>query len=375
MKKALSIMFALLLIFLLPACGGDEEEDDWGNDGDGGNGQGNDNEATEWEINLDYSFFQKIAVSLNNEIYVAGSTSHNFYTDAELDATFNPFLLALNTKGEELWGKQWGVPVIHSSNNDVAGLSIDANGNLYIAIIANPAIYKFSPDGTKLWEIFPDLEKISTLTLDNSNNVYIGVSKGDRNDDYIVKYSDQGKLLQSYNIAENSSKETSIRALAVDSNGNIYAGGYTYESLFADNVGNRDAFLVKIASDGTQFWGKQWGREKDDKVMSILLRSDDNIFITSDIGTGEGSMDLFFPDGNKAWSVNQWCKLEAVCSDNSIYCKEGSKINKYNSEGEYLGFCSIDIEKTSYDLACDNNGNIYLGGTNHLIKIPASAIK
>ena len=56
MKKALSIMFALLLLFLLPACGGDEDDyDDTPSGGDGGNG---DNGGWESQEDQDYEILK-----------------------------------------------------------------------------------------------------------------------------------------------------------------------------------------------------------------------------------------------------------------------------------------------------------------------------
>ena len=389
MKKALSIMFALLLLFLLPACGGDEEEDDWGNDGDGGN-TGNNEENGGWESqedqdyeilkfedDLSKAYFQQIAIGLNNEIYVAGYTYDNLY--AELNGKNDPFLLAIDSKGKKLWGKQWGVPVIRSSNNDVSGMSVDTDGNIYVTIYGNPSVAKFSPEGTKTWEIFPDLkgDDMSTLTLDKFDNIYVGVEESGvgirENNVNIIKYSNQSKELQRYNISGDSSDFASIRALAVDSEGNIYAGGYTYGSLFADNVGKRDAFLVKIAPDGTQLWGQQWGSDGDDGVKSILIGTDNAIFITSYVSYA--SMEAFFkfsPDGDKIWGIKELCGSVTMCGGN-IYCTIGKQIYKYNIQGESLGVSAL-LEKLG-TIACDSKENIYVLSHDRLIKILASSIE
>ena len=382
MKKALSIMFALLLLFLLPACGGEEEDDDWGNDGDDGNNsennegnggwesqEGQDYEILKFEDDLSKAHFQQIAIGLNNEIYVAGSTYDNLY--AELNGKNDPFLLAIDSKGKKLWGKQWGVPVIYSSNNDVSGMSVDTDGNILISIYGNPSVAKFSPDGTKLWEIFPDLEngKISTLKVDKFNNVYIGFESGTENNTNIIKYSDQGKELQRYNISTDSSCST--RTLVIDSEGNIYAGGYTYDSLFADNAGKRDAFLVKIAPDGTLLWTKQWGSSGEDGVGSILMKTDDAIFVSS--FSSMGMLFKFSYDGNKMWEIEQLCGSVTMYSNN-IYCTTTeNQIYKYNIQGEYLG-TSVMFEHLG-SITCDNKENIYVMGSHSLMKILSPTIK
>ena len=112
---------------------------------------------------------------------------------------------------------------------------------------------KFFADGAKIWEKFPEVDSVSCLALDNSGNVYAGVSSGD-----ILKFSPEGKELWHYNISTEDAKGI-INALAVDSEGNVYAGGKTGYNLFQENAGGTDAFLVKIAPDKTHVWAKQWG--------------------------------------------------------------------------------------------------------------------
>ena len=379
MKKKL-FFITLLLVFALVSCGGEEDDydDDIPSGGDGGNGQGdNDNEAEEWEINLEYSYFQKFVVDQNDMIYVSGFTYDNLYAD--LNGKNDPFFISLNKKGEKLWGKQWGVPVIHSSNNNVSGISVDSKGNIYITILANPSIFKFASDGTKVWEIFPELKNgdITTLALDKSDNIYIGIIRGEENDPNIIKYSADGKKLQSYNILGDSS--CSINTLAIDSEGNLYAGGSTSKSLFSDNEGDTDAFLVKMAPDGTELWGKQWGSTKSDGVETILMGKENDIFVAS--YSKDDSIERLFNfslDGNKIWGINQKCDSITMCNDNNIYCAKSDQIYKYNSLGEYLGTSATNYGLGYFkQLTCDSERNIYAITSNNrtVIKFSHSDFK
>lgn len=114
-------------------------------------------------------------------------------------------------------------------------------------------LIKFSADGTKIWEKFPEIDSVTCLGLDRSGNVYAGTGYGD-----ILKYSPEGKELWRHNISTEDA-EGIINAVAVDSEGNVYAGGSTWDSLFGENAGETDAFIVKIALDKTNIWKKQWG--------------------------------------------------------------------------------------------------------------------
>ena len=112
---------------------------------------------------------------------------------------------------------------------------------------------KFSPDGSKIWEKFPEVDSVSCLALDKAGDVYTGTGYGD-----ILKFSPEGKELWHHNISTENA-EGQINALAVDSEGNIYAGGLAWNDLFGESAGGSDAFLVKIAPDKTHIWEKQWG--------------------------------------------------------------------------------------------------------------------
>ena len=382
MKKSLSIMFVLLLFFLLPACGGDEEEEDWGNDGDTSNGDDNNNAMENWEITLEgITEIEVIAIDLNDKILVAGNTFSNLYSD--LSGKSDPFVAKFDSEGQILWGKQWGVAVNHSSMNSVLSLSTDIEGSVYLTGYSNPFILKLSSSGTKIWEVVPKFEEahIRTHTLDESNNVYVGIyDEYNENIGDIIKYSKDGKELQRYNISNKSTNETRVKTLAVDQEKNIYAGGRTSMNLFSENVGKDDAFLVKISPDGTILWSKQWGSKGDDSVDHIIVDNENNIYVVVNIeskfSSEQEQLLKFSYDGNKLWGTNQNCASATMCNDGNIYCINKNQIDKYNSSGKYLG-SSANYEFDYFSqLTCDSKENIYtITSNNTIIKIPSSEIK
>lgn len=228
------IITLLLLMIISVSC--IEDEDAMNNSG--------------WEWSSEeISRLYAIAVSPDDRIYVGGRTFGSLYS--EIQGEYDAFLVAFNPKGDELWGKQWSV---NDDKNEVWGLVSDDEGNSYVGGGgSNPFIMKFSPDGTKIWEKFPEVDSVFCLALDNSGNVYAGSSAGD-----ILKFSPEGKELWHHNISTEDA-EGEIQALAVDSDGNIYAGGIAWNNLFGESAGESDAFLVKIALDKTHVWEKQWG--------------------------------------------------------------------------------------------------------------------
>ena len=382
MKKSLSIMFALLLLFLLPACGGEEEEDDWGNDGDGGNNEGNGG----WESQEDkpgkvlktrgFLGITALALGQDDRLYVGGVTRGDLYSDDS--GTADALLVAFDAKGSELWGKQWDV---YESYDDVKHIITDKDGYIYISGGTHVTfVMKFAPDGTKIWEQFPEFDLISSLVLDSQQNVYIC-----RNNE-IVKYSSDGKKLQSYKFLDESTsdpaKSTNINVLAVDSEGNLYAGAYTYLDLFADNTGKTDAVLVKFAPDGTRLWGKQWGTEGEDYVRSILFDNYNNILVVLGLNTTSNNAEnrttlnlKLSPNGDKILETDHSCKIAAICNDGNIYCVIGKKITKYNSNWEYLSSLPEYEYKYVDNVTCDSGNNVYAKNNQSIIKFSPSDFK
>ena len=362
-------VITLGVIFLLSSCGIDDTID--GNDGDNGS-------SSDWEKEWgseDVDRLYSIAVSPDDTVYVGGKTFGDLYSEKEGES--DAFLAAFNLKGKELWGKQWSVK---DDRSDVQGLVVDDAGNIYAGGGDNPFIMKFSPDGTKIWEKFPEVDSVLCLALDNSGNVYAGTGYGD-----ILKFSPEGKELWHYNISTEDA-EGEIKALAVDSEGNIYAGGTTWGSLFEENAGGTDAFLVKIAPDGAHVWKKQWGGKGDDSVYAIAADGTKNIYVAA--GSFEESEVLakYSPEGKKIWGYTEeqsHYSSIAIDNENSIYFGSGGyndRIHRYNSDGEKI-WSSNDAGETKWSaigIALDSNGNLYICGgakENHLKKILASEMK
>ena len=383
MKKLLWI--ALLLVFVLISCGGEEEDDDWGNDGDGGNGQNQHNEDKYSEINLgSKTRILSVAVGNNDKIYMGGGTDVNLYGEL-VGETSNAFLAAFNEKGENLWGKQWG-----NNNKDtyIVALLIDKQNNIYAigGTYHNVFVSKFSSEGVKIWENFPEIKHIASLTISDSGNLYVGSHYEAAE---ILKYSPEGQEIWRHKIYENQT--IVIEALAVDSEENIYVGGYTSASLFAENVGGHDAVLIKIAPDGTQLWGKQWGSTKDDEVKDLLFYNN-NIYVAGRTSKQAEILVKFSTEGDKIWGVEgNNINYSSMTSDgaNYIYVNttlrniDGAKdcIYKYNLEGESVWNSNdLNINLLMTEIAVDTLGNLYVVGENSLeenslIKIPASEIK
>jgi len=89
-----------------------------------------------------------------------------------------------------------------------------------------------------------------------------------------------------------------LEAVAVDSEGDIYAVGYFEGTVDFDpgsavvevtTNGGRDAFLSKYTPSGNFMWVNTWGGAETDSAASVVVSSSDDIFIA---GSFMGTMDL-----------------------------------------------------------------------------------
>ena len=377
--KFFKYLFVLLSLILIVSCGG-EEEDDWGNDGDGGNSGNNEEnggwesqEGQDWKILKTRGFTNIYSLTLgqNDTLYLGGTTLEDLYSDSLTETKkADALLVAFDTKGKELWGKQWDV---HKQYDSVKNIVIDKDGYIYISGGKHVTfVMKFAPDGTKIWEQFPEFDSIHSLAVDGAKNVYISYESE------IIKYSSDGKILQNYKVFGESSNPSGINALAIDSKGNIYAGGDTYDSLFTDNAGKNDAFLIKLAPDGTQLWGKQWGSDDEDYIYDLVI-DEDNIYVGGLIFVEDTEIFLkFSPDGEKIWGQDK-TSTSMIINNNEIYTINNLRkgiVNKYDLDGKLIGSSPI-YEQESFDkIAGDSKGNIYVRTTkNKIIKFAPSDFK
>ena len=234
---------------------------------------------------------------------------------------------------------------------------------------------KFSPDGSKIWEKFPEVVSVLCLALDKAGNVYAGTGYGD-----ILKFSPEGKELWHHNISTENA-EGQINALAVDSEGNIYAGGLAWNDLFGESAGGSDAFLVKIAPDKTHIWEKQWGGTGDDASRALVY---DEIEDTIYVAGGRASMiKKFSKDGKELWQLEGHGVLSMTQDDQgNVFIGSGdveSLVEKYNLNGEKIWGSAVYKDAIAHAIACDSYGNVYAAGVqnnnNFLIKISASEME
>lgn len=99
--------------------------------------------------------------------------------------------------------------------------------------------------------------------------------------------------------------------IARDSAGNIVIVGHSKGDLEGDNAGEFDAYIRKLAPDGTTIWTKHLSTDGDDRAYAVAVDANDNIIVVGDTsgelvrGAKVGAIDIFVAkfsaDGALGW--------------------------------------------------------------------------
>lgn len=185
--------------------------------------------------------------------------------------------------------------------------------------------------------------------------------------------------------------------IASDGQGNIYISGMTYGSLFGQNQGEIDIFILKLDSNGQVIWSRQLGTARDDGTAKIAVDRQANIYVLSEterdwFGKSSGREDIVVlklsANGELLWGKRFGTNDQdfgtdiAVDRQGYVYITgsvRGSLFAEYQrgelGEGEEEGFLAkLDPDgnlvwgKQFKDdipeaIAVDSQGNIYVSGT------------
>jgi sugar lactone lactonase YvrE len=130
-------------------------------------------------------------------------------------------VFAFSTTGQ-LLGQYPKDPAVSAtwSDGDPQYPVADAQGNVYLTEIYPGNLDKFSPDGSQKSVIWTyGAPGPLGLALDPTGDIYVGLAR----DDIVVEISPAGKEIARSGFADNGQGQTTVRGLAIDSHGNIYA--------------------------------------------------------------------------------------------------------------------------------------------------------
>ena len=140
-----------------------------------------------------------------------------------------------------------------------------------------------------------------------------------------------------WNVSFGSDEDDAANGIAVDSLGNVILAGRTYGELDGVNLGGQDAFVGKFTSDGTEIWLVQFGTGEDDRLTSVVVDGNDDIYVA-----GETLGDLGGPNAGRSDAF----------------------LRKYTADGDVVWTeqFGTDASERGDDIAVDGDGNVFVNG-------------
>ena len=275
------------------------------------------------------------------------------------------------------WSRTWG------GSGYEYGRDVLVDSSNYIYFARRPStLLKYNRTGDLEWTLsLPISMEDKGLAFDSLENIYAAGHKGGSNNRNasLVKLNKDGNEI--WNRTWGSTVWDDARAVAIDSNDNIYVTGMT--KSFGDSKG--DIYLMKFNSSGHEQWIKRWNNGQGDSPHDISIDSNDYIFIA-------GSCSINYDDyiclikydinGNQLWNQTTTfnedfdVNTRAIIIDslNNIYLGGQTGIPystdydifliKYNNDGikQWEQLYGGDLFDDCSDLLVDSKNYIYIGG-------------
>jgi len=316
-------------------------------------------------------------------VYVTGYSSGTWGDDPKHEFTGefnkNVFVLKLDNEGTLVWNTFYGSGADggHVVGN---GIALDEYANVYVtgSSVAtwgspinpfsgakNVFVLKLDSDGTFVWNTFcppspADGYDRSGIAIGLDDFIYVAgnsvsnwglpinnFSIGSTN--VLVLQLNSSGLYQWHTFYGSSIGRDIGNGIAVDSSGNVYVTGYSYETwgspLHPFAGGAKNVFVLKIDSSGTLKWntfygaGGNGGGSGGDAGSGIAVDGSDNVYVTGVSAAAWG-----FP--LNAFTDTYW----------NVF------VLKINSSGARQWHTFYGPGSESYGIAVDSSGNVYVTG-------------
>jgi hypothetical protein len=303
-----------------------------------------DGKSLAWATYLGGSGFEwanGVTVDASGGVYVVGDTrSVDFpVTAGAFDTSFNVEQDAFVAKFTGAGMLAWATYLGGSESEQCHAVALDSLGNVVVAS------YTFSPD-------FPVTPGAFDVTYD-------GLEDG-----YVAKFDPTGRFLLWATYLAGSGTDATW-AIALDSDDNVYATGYTNSTDFPVTPGafdttlngDWDALVVKLDPTGsTLLWATYLGGLKADGAASIVFDESGNLFV----GGSTNSAD--FPVTPGAFSENL-----SGSGDGFV-----AKMDAANSDLVWATFLGGSGLESGVEVALDASGAIYVAGETSSMDFPTT---
>lgn len=349
-----------------------------------------------WAATYDLAFISDLTVAGDGSIYATGDIDT---TNASLDV----FLIKLHPDGSQAWSQTFGGPGIDAGN----GIALGSDGNTWIA-----GYFQL------------------TVDFDPSEDLDERTAQGEF-DAFVTPFAGDGTYQGTMTIGGPDGR-TGGSGIAIDGNGNlIVVGSFSGTADFDPTEGvdartatrvfngiyyedTYDAFLTKLAPDGSYLWTRTFGGTGFDTGLVVRLDGDDNIFVYGsfrgrvDFDPGEGEdfhtavvpgalfVTKLHPDGSYAWTrVLQVLLYDAVYdqievdANGDVWIAGGFRnfvgavdfdptsagdderftqglndvfVSKWHNDGSYAWTSAFAGNGVAYGVAADSDGGVVVTG-------------
>jgi uncharacterized delta-60 repeat protein len=332
-----------------------------------------------------------IVIDTNGKIYAGGAfTSYKGVT--------NNSIIRLNSDGS----KDTAFDNTTGFNSTVLSIAIDSNGKIYVGGIfttykgiTNNRIIRLNPDGSKDTAFDNTTgfnSQINAIAIDSNGKIYVGgafTSYKSLSNNYIIRLNSDGSKDTAFDNTTGFNSQ--INAIAIDSNGKIYAGGSftTYKDGFynrfiiLNNIGTPISSRIYFRNDKPNFGFEFNTTGFNSIVLSIAIDSNGKIYMGGSFTTYKGVTENYIirlnPDGSKdtgfdnTTGFNNTVRSIAIDSNGKIYVGGDFTSYKGVTENRIIRLNADGSKDTAFDnttgfgstvfsIAIDSNGKIYVVG-------------
>jgi hypothetical protein len=219
-----------------------------------------------------------IAVDSVGNVIVAGTD----FTDALGDYG----TIAYSSTGLPLWTNTYAG---ENGYDRLIALAVDGNGNVFVTGYSDPGdqvTIKYSGEGVPLWTNHYGQAYPTAIAVDSSGNVFVtgGTGVGTLNDYATVAYSNSGEPLWTNRYNGPANHYDLALAIAVDRRGNIFVTG-----LSPSAIGANDYATIAYSNSGVPLWTNRYNgpANSEDSAKAIAVDSNGNVFVTGHSYNGQ----------------------------------------------------------------------------------------
>ncbi|WP_286829081.1 MULTISPECIES: SBBP repeat-containing protein [Kordiimonas] len=278
-----------------------------------------DNELSITNVNSDYQVnadttASRVAVDSEGGIYVVGTSEGSFGHQLNTASGEDVFLTKFDTEGNVVFSRLLGV----AGDADAYGITVDSEDNVIVVGKTD--------------------SELSTSDVIDST------------DAFVTKISKRGDEVFRYQL--DTFGESAAYSVAVDSNNDIYVGGYTKSAISSTSgfTGGQDALILKLSgSDGSLQDSSVFGTSGNDVIKGIAIDGNDDIVVAVEEG---GDAVVYRLDATDLSDTTNFLNMGSLGAGGSI---QGIAIDNTNSD--------VYIAGVTTNSALDASGTATVVGT------------